>query len=141
MLKQKQCRTAEQKGKQQRQAKLSAAVQQAQQQATQAWAAIRADLQACTELELDQRQPCHDALDQWLATATAMTAVIPSGTETVRTDCGPLQEVFAEQTQAVVIAELDFAEEMKQRLSFPLIVQKNKEMLAEVERRYRAVDL
>ena len=30
-----------------------------------------------------------------------MTAVVPSGTETISTDCGPLQEAFAELTEAV----------------------------------------
>ena len=82
-------------GKQQRQDKLSAAVLAAQQQATEAWAKISDDLYACTELKR-KRGPCHQSIDQWLATASAMTAVVPSGTETISTDRDPLQEAFTE---------------------------------------------
>ena len=137
MLKQQQCRAdAEPKGKQQRQDKLSAAVLAAQQQATEAWAKISDDLYACTELKLRKRGPCHQSIDQWLATASAMTAVVPSGTETVSTDCGPLQEAFAELTQAVEIAELAEAQALKQRLAIAPGAEKYRKFLSKADGYY-----
>ena len=117
MLRQKQCRTeAAVQGKGQRQAKLEPLVEEARTAASSAWSAMQADLQSCLQLDSSQRDPCIVAVEEWIAAAEKLTVTLPSGIETIRGDCGVLEEAYTADTVKVVPAELAAAKMMRSRL-------------------------
>ncbi len=119
-LKEQKCvRQAEQQGGQAREKRMADAIKLAQSKASQAWQARTEELQLCTRLERSKRDGCISAVEQWLSVARAMKVDLPSGVESVQTDCGQRQPAYPADSRVVQAKEVGTAENLLARLRLP----------------------
>ena len=99
-----------------RAARLEAAARVEREQAHQAWAGMSGQLDKCTQLALAERGDCILMAEKWLSLAGGMKVSLDAGVETVQTDCGPREAVFAAESQRVVASDVGAAEALLGRL-------------------------
>ena len=116
-LRQQRCdETAKSLGEEARSAKLANAEQSAQSKARTAWVGQSAELEMCVGLERSLRSECIQAVQAWLRVARAMVVTIPSGVETIETDCGTHQPVYPAVERTIVAADVNAAERILAQL-------------------------
>ena len=120
MLREQHCdEAAKSGGAAAREARLDVAAQTSQERATEAWTAIQAEIDGCTELPREKRDPCIARVDTWLSTARAMEIQVAEGVEPIETECGLRQPAFPAQRRTVKAAEVGDAEVLLARLQAP----------------------
>lgn len=119
MLKQQACQAAADKTAAiQREARMSALVADAKTKAADAWAKISPQAEKCASLQgVEQRAPCTQAVEGWLAKASSMQITLPAGVERVTTECGEVDVAFPAQSKQVRAADVDAAENVKNTLN------------------------
>jgi hypothetical protein len=120
MLREQRCdEAAKRDGAAAREIRMNQAAQSSQEKATAAWTKIKAQIEGCTELPREKRDPCIGSVDIWLSKARAMTIQVAEGVEAIETDCGPRQPAFPAQQRTVEAAGVRDAEVLLARLQAP----------------------